>query len=277
MSVKIFDCFMFFNELDILELRLQELSDVVDRFVIVESNKTHVGALKPLYFAENAQRFAPYMDKIVYVPVTDMPDNPDPWVLENHQRNSIVRGLYGLGDNDIVMISDVDEIPRSTIVEEMKNSPQEVFGLRMTMSYFYFNYICVHGEAMTVWTTATRGRHIHRITPQGMRNMRFSLHKAKGASLLQEQFASVQDHAGWHFSYIGDENHIKNKIKNFTHQEFNSEAFLNGINIDSIVQAGADVYGRDGYQWAVFPFNDYFPKTIQNNRNRYKDYIREPL
>ena len=92
MSIKIIDCFIFYNELDMLEFRLEELNDVVDRFVIVESTKTFVGKDKPLFFSENLQRFEKYLPKITHIIEQNLTDK-NPWVNESTQRNAIKKGI----------------------------------------------------------------------------------------------------------------------------------------------------------------------------------------
>lgn len=107
--MKIIDVFMFGNELDMLEGRLGELDAVVDRHVLVESRTTHRGALKPLWYEENKERFAPWHDKILHV-VTDLPSHPDPWVREHAQRDAAMEALDVIAkDDDVVVIADVDE------------------------------------------------------------------------------------------------------------------------------------------------------------------------
>ena len=105
------DAFQVFNELDMLEVRLHELNETVHRFVLVEATRTHSNKPKPLHFGENKDRFAAFLDKIIHVVVDDLPDNSDAWVLENFQRNAMLRGLTAAHSNDLVVIADVDEIP----------------------------------------------------------------------------------------------------------------------------------------------------------------------
>ena len=85
----VYDCFPFFNELELLELRFVELNDVVDRFVIAEAPVTHAGKPKPMSFLEKRDRFKPWLDKIIHVVVDDMPTGTNDWARENHQRNSL--------------------------------------------------------------------------------------------------------------------------------------------------------------------------------------------
>ena len=93
--MKIYDCFPFYNELDLLDLRLAEHYDHVDYFVLVEANKTFQNNDKPFYYHDNKNRFSKWRDKIIHVRVMDMPDGDNPWERETHQRNKILRGIEG--------------------------------------------------------------------------------------------------------------------------------------------------------------------------------------
>ena len=105
-----FDCFMFRDELDMLEMRLHELDGKVDRHVIVESPFTHRGIAKPLVFHANKERFRPWLDRITYLVAE--PDAAAPWAVEHAQRDHVWPYLDTMGaDGDIVLICDVDEIP----------------------------------------------------------------------------------------------------------------------------------------------------------------------
>ena len=94
--MKIYDCFTFFNELDILDIRLQELYDTVDHFVLVEANQSHSGKPKEYIFENNKDRFEKYLDKIIHIKIDDFPDTKDSWVREKFQRYCINRGLTEL-------------------------------------------------------------------------------------------------------------------------------------------------------------------------------------
>ena len=105
----IYDCFSYWDEDLLLDLRLNILDNYVDYFVIVEGNKTWQNNPKKLRF--EIDKFKKFKNKIIYVPVTDLPDGEDPYLRENYQRNSIVNGLNNANDNDLIIISDLDEIP----------------------------------------------------------------------------------------------------------------------------------------------------------------------
>ena len=121
----IYDCFIFFNEIDLLDLRLNELDSVVDKFVIVESTETFSKKKKTLFFNENKERFSKFKDKIIHIIVDDSPEltktSSDPggrWNIEHFQRNCIERGLVDCKPEDIILVSDVDEIPRKSSIKK---------------------------------------------------------------------------------------------------------------------------------------------------------------
>lgn len=101
----VYDCFVFFNELELLELRLEELSDVVDRFVLVEGTKTFRGKKKPLYFEDNKERYSKFLNRIIHIRVDDFPESTNPWELEYHQRNMIAKGLSNCKSDDNLLLS----------------------------------------------------------------------------------------------------------------------------------------------------------------------------
>ena len=270
----IFDCFMFSHEFEILELRLLELYDVVDRFVIVEATKTHRGLPKPLHFAEQRERFAPYLDKIVHVVVDDMPDNPDPFAMDAFQRGAIVRGLYEAHDDDFIIIGDLDEIPRANLVRELRDRPQDIVGFQMILSCFKYNYVCMEGETQAVWSVAARARHVRRLGTQYFRDKRLYLHNVANAGVLLPEFVVVLPHAGWHFGWIGDHEAALRKLQGTPHQEHNTaENVAALVDIDAIIQSGRDLFQRPGYRWAPVQLNDYFPETLRNNLEKYAPHI----
>lgn len=118
----LYDCFTFFNELDLLEIRLNILNDSVDKFVIVEATRTQNNKEKCLYFEENKARFAKFEDKIIHVVVKEFPQKLEQWTIENYQRNEIMRGLVNCKDDDVIIISDLDEIPNPKYIKKYKNT-----------------------------------------------------------------------------------------------------------------------------------------------------------
>ena len=124
--MKIYDCFSYWDEDLLLDLRLNILNNYVDYFVIVEGNKTWQNNPKELQFDIN--KFPNFKKKRIYIPVEDMPDGDDPYLRENFQRNCILRGLSNSSDNDLIIISDLDEIPK----------PEKIKTFRRNMRYAVF-------------------------------------------------------------------------------------------------------------------------------------------
>lgn len=134
---RIFDCFPFFNELDLLQVRLETMDPVVDFFVIAESPVTYRGEPKPMHFLENRDRFGKFLHKIRHVSVDDIPRQTgfhENWERETHQRGALERGLHDGRDDDIVMMSDLDEIPRP---EKILQAVRAGKGLRIFKMRFF--------------------------------------------------------------------------------------------------------------------------------------------
>ena len=118
--MKVYDCFTFFNELDLLEIRLNELYNSVDYFVIAEANMSHSGKPKDYVLEENWERFKPFQDKIRYLKIDDFPVTHNSWVREKFQRDALSRGFTDMQSDDLIIISDLDEIPRAEIIDMIK-------------------------------------------------------------------------------------------------------------------------------------------------------------
>lgn len=220
----IYDCFIFNNELDLLDLRLHELDSVVDKFVLVESTSTFSGKRKPLYYQQNQSRFAKFKNKIIHVVVRDMDqatpaqslsyfqpkdfqlENLGAWSREIHQRNAIKRGLRDCNLNDIILISDVDEIPRATIVSKLK-ALKIVQAFEQKLYLYYYN--C---RAKDPWYGTRAIKYSKNIIPESVR--------------VDSSFKKISN-GGWHFSYIGGVDKIKQKLSSYSHQENNIEKFRN--------------------------------------------------
>jgi beta-1,4-mannosyl-glycoprotein beta-1,4-N-acetylglucosaminyltransferase len=225
---RLYDGFMFFNELDILEVRLAELYPVVERFVLVESNSTHSNNHKPLHYEENKERFAAYADKIIHVVVEDTPTDEgvagstdEHWKREKFQRDAIVRGLatVSMQRDDIVLISDVDEIPRRDAALSLLTCDirTKVFPIEMrTYMYYYdLNWMWFHGapgeEVPKYWTYGPKAVYRHQldtITPSVFR----TYHPATHSQTIYPKCA------GWHFSYFGGVKRIQAKLQAYAHQ-----------------------------------------------------------
>src|SRR6266852_322873 len=162
----VYDCFIFNDELNLLDIRLHELAPVVDKFILVESAFTFSGKSKPIVFQENKERYKDYPIQAYYTSMFVVGD-PTPqqiWNNEILQRNALL--VPGIQDDDIMMISDVDEIPSREVVSQLKGEPTK---LEQRFSYYYLNM--VQQDPRTVWygTTVATAKEIRRVTPQSMR------------------------------------------------------------------------------------------------------------
>lgn len=196
------DGFMFYNELDILELRLGLLDRHVDRFILVESEVNHVGGPKPLFFEQNKERYSKWLPKITHIVVTadEAPKDENPWCREKHQRECILRGLEDVDPSAIVMISDVDEIPDMSVVT-YERLPHMVNSVHMWMFEYSVDYLFT-GEP---WfgTVVTNCELVKRMGPNYFRDNRWKFPHFR--------------FAGWHLSSFGTPMHVWTKMQTFAH------------------------------------------------------------
>ena len=260
--MKIYDCFTFYNEFDLLELRLRETSDLVDHFVIVEANTTFQNRPKDLLLKQNWDRFSPWHDKMRLITVDDMPGG-DPWANERHQRDAIMRGLEDADARDIIMISDVDELLHRNTINYMRNNEHEIYAFRMPLFNFKFNYMRVTPGEYDVWAMATRRRHLgSQFTPNSLRGQRFTLNGL--AYQHNQDGVAIVEHGGWHFGYLGDNDYLKDKAASFSHQEINTPEFVDNIDVETSI-ANRQHWGNFGSErYAIVEANDYFPASIKN-------------
>jgi beta-1,4-mannosyl-glycoprotein beta-1,4-N-acetylglucosaminyltransferase len=227
----VFDCFIFNNELDILERRLEELWETVDRFVIVEGMVTHGGQQKELVFHNNLKRFEKYLNKITYLVIENFPEvdgsvTDKSWTRERFQRDYIMQGLKDCKDNDIVIISDVDEIPN---VEAIKKYKPEQGISSFEMDLYYYNE---QTKAVLKWyeSRITTYKKVKEMSPCGVR---------------YESNNYVLENGGKHLSYFGGVEKIIKKIEDTAHQELNTSAFKDFEHIEKSIQNGQDLFNRN--------------------------------
>jgi beta-1,4-mannosyl-glycoprotein beta-1,4-N-acetylglucosaminyltransferase len=226
--MKVIDCFIFYNELDMLELRLNELYDVVDHFVLVESIKTFVRNDKELYFENNKERFSKFLDKIIHIIVKDnIPESSDPWDVEHHQRRCIDQGIkkLKLNKNDIIIITDVDEIPNSKTLLHVKNNNLINGAYVLECDLYYYNLYC---KMRNKW------KHPKIINYDYYHNY----YNCDPESVRSRETLTLPiiKNGGWHLSFFGDIEFIKNKIRNFSHQEYNNEYIIDDNRIFKRIQ-----------------------------------------
>lgn len=235
--MKIFDCFPFFNELEILELRFMELYDTVDYFVIVEANRTHNGTPKEFIFENNKSRFKKWLDKVIYVKVEDMPEYDPTYVfkLEYYQRNQIWRGIKDVAKpGDKILVSDCDEIPNVDKLKENLNSTIRMT-FKMTLFYYYVNNTCLGSWCGTVMDN------FENVTKR-IQSMRWFSIKNR----YRKRVPWVIRDGGWHYAYMtgGDVDRIRQKIALFAETDRLAMAGSKE-DVEYKINHSKDLYNRD--------------------------------
>lgn len=269
----LFDCFTFFNELDLLEFRLKLLSPYVDYFVIVESNLAHSGKPKPFYFKDREERFKPWSDKIIYSALNQSTNGlvfnqneqeynktNGSWKLENEQRNALHHVAEFMDEADIIVIGDLDEIPDPYVLKEIKLLDQP-HSLSMIFHNYFMN--CRNSKAEKLWNGSVlcNGKMFKENLPQVFRDNRNHYPKIKNG--------------GWHFSYLGGIEKIKYKIKSFAHTEYNKDEFLNDDHILNSLNNGEDIFKRKNVRHKLVPLDKY-PRHVRRFMMQYPQFISHP-
>lgn len=276
----IYDCFSFFNELDLLEIRLHELDSVVDKFVLVESTRTFQKKPKPLYFKENIERYKGFKDKIIHIVVDDFPGFfykfriPNAWDYENYQKDQISRGLVNCKPGDVIIVSDVDEIPRKEDVLKSIDIPGiKVF--QQQLYIYFFDCIMTYNEGESdIYKT---GSIKYWNGPVMLNYSDFtSFKKVRKLRNCNSKDCVLIENAGWHFTYFGGYKNIIKKIKSFSHLKEAEEYLGEGLNstkyIKEMIEKGNDLYGRDLSYEFITPRDD-LPEYLLKNMPKFSQHF----
>jgi beta-1,4-mannosyl-glycoprotein beta-1,4-N-acetylglucosaminyltransferase len=288
---KVYDCFLFFNELDLLDLRLNLLNDIVDKFVIVESTVTFSGKPKRLFFQENKELFKDFEHKIIHVIIentpndfynlkyienpidkkevllnniikyvnesTDWPRHEKQWGREIFQRESIIMGLVDCSDDDLIMISDLDEFPNPIEFKlNIENFNNGVVDFKQKMFYYYINFLKEEnwsGPKLTNWNVLKNN----------------SLNLIRQNKLTNK----IVNNGGWHLSFMGGEKRIKDKIDAYAHQEFNNDYIKN--NITNHINNKSDLFFRGGNFKEITLESEYPDKFFNLIKEKYVYLIHD--
>ena len=295
--MKIFDCFMYFDEEVVLDVRLNTLNKFVDYFVIVESKFTHKGDPRDLKF--NHKKFGKFKNKIIYIVYEQEPkeieivnsndsenEKSRKYIFnaiyrENGQRNHIEKGLEHAKKNDIILISDVDEIPNLLNISFDKIN-EKIILFKQDMFYYKFNLYLPD----LIWTGTKGCRKKYLINPQWLRNVKdrkypfyridtiFSKNKYKSIKYIND--------GGWHFTNIKTAKEIEHKLRSYLHHREFDERPLSVEEIDKIIENKQAIYDLkvdktsnkigNGNKLVKFEI-DKLPNYIQANKDNLKKWI----
>ena len=288
---------MYFDEEIVLDLRLNTLNEYVDYFVIVESSFNHKGEKRELKF--NLKKFEKFSKKIIYLVYNEVPHKIEPinsadhedeksrkyifnaYLRENAQRNYIFKGLHDADPNDIILVSDVDEIPNLEKINFNKISEKLIF-FNQTMFYYKFNLKLPN----LIWTGTKACKKKNLLSPQWLRNIKDKKYPFYRIDTLfsKTKYTNIKFiiEGGWHFTNIKTAKEIRKKLKSYLHhREFDVdpisvediiEIMNNKIAIyDLKVDKRSNKFGN-GEKLENYKFN-LLPKYLQENSQKYKEWI----
>ena len=263
----IYDCFQYFNEDHIVDLRLNILNEYVDYFVISESTKTHQGKDKKINF--DITKFSKFKHKINFI-VADFKENINfknhtggESPIEQHQRNSLIEGIKDASPDDLIILSDSDEIPDLSKLSLIKNNKKFIaFSQKMFMYKLNLQNL---KESGWIGSRITKKKYLKSM--QELRNLKFKLYPFWRLDKINQQIIE----GGWHFSYMQSPKQILNKIKSFSHGEYNNKN-LNEKIIEEKIIKGEDIFGRNS-KLRKIDIDDGYPKFITQNKEKFSDWI----
>jgi beta-1,4-mannosyl-glycoprotein beta-1,4-N-acetylglucosaminyltransferase len=254
---KIFDCFLFYNEVELLELRLMELYDTVDYFVIVEANKTFKNNPKPYYFDINKNMYKDYSDKIIHLKYDNPPSSSQQniWQTEYSQRNFIMEGLKNVAKvGDKIILSDVDEIINSDVIQETKNT-NGMLALEQKLFYYYVN--C---KSRNNWQGPC-------IADYGSFSVIQQLRKFGRGN------AQVVKDAGWHYTYMGGLERVVTKLNNTSDGHLALSKIKDEKDIENKINNNLNLWGDSNAIYDVVDIEGNAPKSINKFLEKYPHFL----
>lgn len=279
--MKVFDVFPFFNELDLLEIRLNVLDPYVDWFILSEATKTFSGLDKPLYYQENKKRFEKFNHKIIYNIVEDT-TAPElhPYQRDVFQKDNIKKViLENASEDDIIIWSDVDEVPNIEAILDLDSYFEQnaIFHFAQENCMGYLNLVEVGGiiRAMTPdWDYGDRPRWL------GTKVFGKSILEKYTLSELRSKQENEKNYrifpGGWHWSYVGSEGlsveeRVLKKIECAAHSELNNDKIKQNV---ARVKDNKDPLGRDYAVYQTVPIDQSYPKYILDNKEKFANLIK---
>ena len=295
--MKIYDCFMYYDEDLVLDIRLNYLDKFVDKFVIIESTYAHNGDKRKLLF--NKKKYSKFSNKIIYKILNKKPEGLIKFkkmnsedinrikILnaikrENFQRNYILEGIKNANKEDIIIISDIDEIPKLDSFD-FSEVTDKIYIFEQKYFYYKLNLF----DPLITWHGSRACRFSKLLSPQWIRNIKAKKYFFWRLDLLfsnNKYFnISIVKNGGWHFSYLKKPSGIKKKLKTYLHH---NEYDLNPINvkkINNIIKSKKAIYDLNldqradnrfftGNKLSKFSFN-LLPDYIRKNKNKFKKWL----
>lgn len=249
MKRKIYNGFMFFNEFDMLDIRLNELWDTVDKFILVESPQTHRGGNKELFFDKFKSNYKKYESKLIHV-IKELPNASNPWVNENEHRRGIMDGLEGIKNQDYLIINDADEIPRASSIASYTGD--------LAILSMYFHYYKFNLRNKYNWPLAKMVRY-------GTMDKDINEYRKE---LLD---CDTLINAGWHFSKVYGLDQMKYMFK-----ECLADDLFHDVIIDNLEQwSNEGITDWCGYynKFSKVEIDNTFPEYFRNNIDKFKNFI----
>lgn len=278
--MSVIDVFPFFNELDILELRLATLFSEVDYFVVGESVETFAGAEKPLYFAENESSFAEYASKIIYVPYTKRL-NCHPYERDRQQKDALLHHvLANTKPTDLLILGDVDELPRPVHLQSALAAAEthRIAHFAQDLYCHYVNLLETTGKLLSISGdypgVASKKWLGTRVMSQSVA-ARSSFTELRDPSSTQRGIRI--SNGGWHFSDCGSHDgadlrtRVLRKLETSAHQELNTPR--NRRQFYRRIQSGRDAFGRRGARFKRVPLDSTFPEFLVRHQDRFRELI----
>ena len=269
--MKIFDCFSYLDEDLLLNLRLNILNDYVDYFVIIEGNKTWQNNSKEFKFDIN--KFREFQNKIIYIQVKDLPDGDDPYLRENFQRNCILRGIEAAKEDDLILISDLDEIPNPKKLNVF-NIKDRYAAFKQKHFYYKLN---LQSEKNPFWIGTRICLKKYLKSPQWLRELKFK--KRPFWRIDKFRLNNIIDDGGWHFCNLKKPEDLLYKYKNlcetndpYHFKERINEKYLNLEQIKEQILKNKDIIGRDD-TFKKVDIDKNYPEFVTNNIEMLKEWI----
>ena len=295
--MNIYDCFMYYDEDLLLDIRLNVLNKYVKKFVITEATYTHNGSRKKLNF--NIQNFSKFKDKIEYIVVDQQPpdikkisDSDSTKVLEEKlilngmardyfQRESLKKGLKNLDKDDLVIISDLDEIPN---LENLQTNEIENNIIIFRQKMFYYKLNLLYDKF--IWDGSKAVKYKNFISPQWLRNIKSKKYPIWRLDVLfsKKKYSNLYyiNNGGWHFTCIRKPEDLEKKLLNFAHHYEFEQSGLKITDLKKFIEEKRVMYDHNidqrGYKWSgkstLKTINvSQLPQYIGSNVAKFKDWL----